>query len=316
MQKAELGPFANEDTMPEWLHKMLRKGAEIKVSSKLSPDGTIVRVEAIANETPYLVNVLSHLSYLDKTVEKAYYCHPAVHHVAKLPREGGFCGYRNIQMMISYIREAQVSGCEHFPGARLPNILQLQDMIETAWDTGINSQGRIETGGIRGTRKYIGTPEAQAFFLSMGIECECNQFSRGNHLRAHESLLLSICDYFDPGQPEDRDEKVVMTDKPPIYFQHQGHSLTIVGLEVRRSGAVNLVVYDPVFNPNPVMKKLARGFAAGHNTFRGTKDPSQLLRAHRRGELYLSKYSDFEILKYVGKPHLSSQTYTHEKGGT
>ncbi len=34
-------------------------------------------------------------------------------------------------------------------------------MIESAWDKGINDTGRIETGGIRGTRKYIGTPEVR-----------------------------------------------------------------------------------------------------------------------------------------------------------
>lgn len=34
-------------------------------------------------------------------------------------------------------------------------------MIEDAWDAGINLEGRIETGGIRGTRKYIGTPEVR-----------------------------------------------------------------------------------------------------------------------------------------------------------
>ena len=32
-------------------------------------------------------------------------------------------------------------------------------MIERAWDMGFNVNGRIETGGICGTRKYIGTPE-------------------------------------------------------------------------------------------------------------------------------------------------------------
>ena len=31
--------------------------------------------------------------------------------------------------------------------------------LQNAWDLGINAQGRLETGGIRGTRKYIGTPE-------------------------------------------------------------------------------------------------------------------------------------------------------------
>jgi zinc finger-containing ubiquitin peptidase 1 len=34
---------------------------------------------------------------------------------------------------------------------------------------GYNSAGRIETGGVRLTRKYIGTPEAQALFMSLGV---------------------------------------------------------------------------------------------------------------------------------------------------
>lgn len=41
----------------------------------------------------------------------------------------------------------------------MPNILQLQDRIEQAWDNGHNARGRIETGGIKDTRKYIGTLE-------------------------------------------------------------------------------------------------------------------------------------------------------------
>lgn len=39
------------------------------------------------------------------------------------------------------------------------SVLELQDMIERAWDMGFNSHGRIATGGIRGTRKHIGTSE-------------------------------------------------------------------------------------------------------------------------------------------------------------
>jgi hypothetical protein len=84
-------------------------------------------------------------------------------------KEGGFCGYRNIQMLITYIRGAKASGFEHFHG-KIPSILKLQDLIEQAWDMGYNSAGKIETGGIRLTRKYIGTPEAQALFLSLSIK--------------------------------------------------------------------------------------------------------------------------------------------------
>lgn len=89
-----------------------------------------------------------------------------------MPREGGFCGYRNIQMLVSYLVKTQAqakakakengngdrNGPEYFKEG-VPSILQLQDLIERAWDLGFNSTGRTETGGIKGTRKFIGTPE-------------------------------------------------------------------------------------------------------------------------------------------------------------
>ena len=71
---------------------------------------------------------------------------------------GGFCGYRNIQMLCSYIISVKFQGYQNI-NRRIPSIFQIQDYIESAWDAGINTQGRIETGGIKGTRKYIGTPE-------------------------------------------------------------------------------------------------------------------------------------------------------------
>jgi hypothetical protein len=61
-------------------------------------------------------------------------------------------------MLSSYIIGARAVGAAHFDG-RLPTIFKIQDYVENAWDQGINAQGRVETGGIKGTRKYIGTPE-------------------------------------------------------------------------------------------------------------------------------------------------------------
>ena len=156
--------------MPGWLRKMLEEGARVTVTNQIGPDGTLVKVEAVANETPGLVPVLARMSELDRTVERAYYCSPQVRHIVKMPKEGGFCGYRNIQMLTSYLRGSNADGHEHFEGRKIPSILKLQDMIERAWEMGFNSTGKIETGGIRGTRKYIGTPEAQALFLSLCIE--------------------------------------------------------------------------------------------------------------------------------------------------
>lgn len=61
-------------------------------------------------------------------------------------------------MLISHIIGAKIPGSERF-AQTFPSVFQIQDLIENAWDTGINAQGRVETGGVKGTRKYIGTPE-------------------------------------------------------------------------------------------------------------------------------------------------------------
>lgn len=77
-----------------------------------------------------------------------------------MSRPGGFCGYRNIQMLASYLTGTGDTGRAHFKG-EIPSIFRIQDIIENAWDMGFNPQGRVETGGIKGTRKYIGTPEVR-----------------------------------------------------------------------------------------------------------------------------------------------------------
>lgn len=83
--------------------------------------------------------------------------------------KGGFCGYRTIQMMTSFVIGAKFSGHQHFKHKKIPSVFRIQDWIEEAWDAGINSQGRAETGGIRMTRKYIGTLEASAMFRFLEI---------------------------------------------------------------------------------------------------------------------------------------------------
>lgn len=137
--------------MPSGLRKMLEEKSKVMVSNKINSDGSLVRVETVANETPDLIPILARLSDADPTITRAYYCRPEVRHVSKFPEEGGFCGYRNIQMMISYIRDAKSTGHENFPG-RIPSIFRVQDMIEQAWVMGFNSSGKVETGGVRGTR--------------------------------------------------------------------------------------------------------------------------------------------------------------------
>jgi len=61
-------------------------------------------------------------------------------------------------MLCSYMIGVEAPGSAVFNG-KIPSIFRIQDYIEDAWDLGINSNGRTETGGVKGSRKYIGTPE-------------------------------------------------------------------------------------------------------------------------------------------------------------
>ena len=149
--------------MPLWLRKQLEAGTKVKIVNQIGRDGRILQVRSVANEISGIIHVLAQLCEQDSSNSKVYLCHPEVKHVVKMAREGGFCGYRNIQMMISYIQDAGSDGCQTFSG-RIPSILEIQDIIEGAWDKGINDSGRIETGGIKGTRKFIGTPEVTQGF--------------------------------------------------------------------------------------------------------------------------------------------------------
>lgn len=145
--------------MPSWLRRLLETAPATNVRNIIRRDGTLEKVESLAaNEVNGTIPVLAQLCERDISVERAYLCHPCVRHVFRITREGGFCGYRNIQMMISYIRGTRTQGWQRFQDG-CPSVLRLQDMIEDAWDLGFNSLGRVETGGVRGTRKYIGTPE-------------------------------------------------------------------------------------------------------------------------------------------------------------
>lgn len=144
--------------MPSWLLKMLEKGGRTTKQTQITTDGRLTRHTVVENETDNLIPVLAKLCEQDKSVQRAFLCSPKVRHICKMSREGGFCGYRNIQMLVSYITKSQSPGHEHFRDG-VPTILNLQDRIEKAWDMGFNSTGRTETGGIKGTRKFIGTPE-------------------------------------------------------------------------------------------------------------------------------------------------------------
>ncbi|KAK4984079.1 hypothetical protein LTR50_006821 [Elasticomyces elasticus] len=112
-------------------------------------------------------------------------------------------------------------------------------MIEQAWDLGYNKFGRDQTGGIRGTRKYIGTPEVEALCKLVGMPYISGRHAVSSDGRlAHEQLLDHIRDYFVSGTSSYYPTiAVAVTSKPPVYLQQPGHSLTVVGYEQRADGS-------------------------------------------------------------------------------
>lgn len=133
-------------------------------------------------------------------------------------------------------------------------------------------------------------PKAQALFLSLGIECNTGAFSAREGFRAHDILLQDVANYFRTGCDLDSQEKILQTDLAPIYFQHPGHSMTIIGFEITKKGTANLLVFDPMFKTSPAIRRLVDHYAT-------PSDPGRILKAHRRGNSYLQKYKAFEVLK-------------------
>lgn len=274
--KAELGRHAHEARMPDWLVSLLKRGGQV-VGKDVIP-------------------VLAQLLEQCPTTEYAYLCSPAVLHISKLKLEGGFCGYRNIQMLSSYVINTDYMGAHHFKD-QLPSIFDIQEYIEAAWDKGINTQGRVETGGVRGTRKYIGTPEAQAMFTYLQIPCEPQGFKHKKEAGMAEAQLLAHIERYFEQAIFNPDSRVRRTMLPPIYFQHMGHSMTVVGIEKQTDGKKNLLVFDPTFRDSSVItQRVGTDFAYRH--------ADHALNAYRRGHKYLRRYREFEVLKSVS--HYSS----------
>lgn len=86
--------------MPAWLQRQLERGAKVTIVNQITNEGQLVQLETVANEAKGALSVLAQLCEQDNMLAKVYLCHPRVQHVFKMAKEGGFCGYRNIQMMV------------------------------------------------------------------------------------------------------------------------------------------------------------------------------------------------------------------------
>ena len=110
-------------------------------------------------------------------------------------------------------------------------MFSLQSLIEAAWRKGFDVQGSEQLGGkLVNTRKWIGATEIVAFFTANRIKTELLDFHTPTTKDGtHPKLFQWVLDYF-------RERARAKAFTPPLYLQHQGHSRTIVGIEVLASG--------------------------------------------------------------------------------
>nr|POE85524.1 zinc finger with ufm1-specific peptidase domain protein [Quercus suber] len=256
----------------------------LRVAAIISNEG---QSNTFSNVIPCLAELLDN----DKTVQTAHLCNAATAQICKLPHEGPyFCGYRNLQMLLLALGRC----CSSLPWemstelALIENKLMiphLQSLIESAWSQGYNSHARIQTGGIKDTRKFIGTSEAEAVLLSLHVPCTGTAF---HGKRAWEELLDAVEQYFTIADSTVPSCKVYQTDKLPIFMQRPLHSLTVVGIERTTNGKRQLLVFDPAWQPPKAISR---------ESLRSTMwNGKCVLRRYRKSERYLRKFQGFETL--------------------
>jgi len=90
--------------MPTPIYERLCQGAPLCLRKLIDRAGTIHVGNSPYNEVHGTILALSVLSSYSAGNAMTFFCHPSVQHIHKEPDEGGWCGYRNISMMFSYLQ--------------------------------------------------------------------------------------------------------------------------------------------------------------------------------------------------------------------
>ncbi|KAJ1863187.1 hypothetical protein LPJ78_004205 [Coemansia sp. RSA 989] len=129
-------------------------------------------------------------------------------------------------------------------------IAELQQMLELAWQEGYDRDGAAQLNyRVVGTHKWIGATEAYCILAHLGIRSQIVDFHHPTMADGtHPALFEWIAEYYTNGEIENLASNtapnVRFTNRHPLYLQHQGHSRTVVGVELGDSGT-NILLFDP-----------------------------------------------------------------------
>ncbi|EFX87845.1 hypothetical protein DAPPUDRAFT_311838 [Daphnia pulex] len=194
------------------------------------------------------LDIISHIRRFAST-QNIHMCSDADHYAASFGDSGWGCGYRNLQMLLSALlrhpqcAERLTTLCPSTSSTlgnsiQVPSITRLQSAIEEAWKLGFDQQGCEQLGGkLSGTCKWIGATEIATLLASCHIRYRLIDFHRptSDDGKQHPALFDWVKQYFQ--EPSEF--------KPPLYFQHQGHSRTIIGIDEGKQGKLRLLILDP-----------------------------------------------------------------------
>lgn len=156
------------------------------------------------------------------------------------------CGFRNLQNMTSCLTNYEVYKKQLYNGSGVvPKISAIQKMMDYAHHQGWDPTGFREIGSVSGSKKWIGAVDITALLRSFGLPAVLVDFEKKTKQGdSHDVLFQWVWNYFT--------KRVATKSKghkyfaPPIFFQHQGHSRTIIGiLRNKRTEKYNLLVFDP-----------------------------------------------------------------------
>ena len=134
------------------------------------------------------------------------------------------CGYRNTLILLSFFE---------IPSS----IEELQIILEQMWNDGFDPDGKQQLFPVVGTRKWIGPTEVYLILLYFQIESTIVDMPS---ILKFDQLIDKICTEFlfslaDP---------LLVVDTPPIFFQYEGHSNLIVGVD-----ECGLYILDSIAGP-------------------------------------------------------------------
>ncbi|KAJ3405975.1 hypothetical protein HDU80_000402 [Chytriomyces hyalinus] len=283
--------------------------------------------DSLRVESP--VAAISLLVSSNVRTRKAYLCTHSVSIQQSTKSERTWtCGYRNAVMLCSSLGSVpsfsnavnnSINDLAKVPGGDLiqgtPTISYIQWLVERAWKMGYDREGASQLrNALVGTRKWIGTSEIYSLMHSLGIKVSVTDFPQPTGPdNAHPALMDMVESYFDGSEAEfqeaysasdkcfplnftrNQNAGVHDTERLPLYFQYQGHSLTIVGIEcIEGSGARNLLVLDPGTKiPDSITSDLAVHL-------QDEKSVTGALKQFRFPESALKSKSAYQVLQIDG----------------